>query len=73
MSKWEVQKDASAGHPGIKCWLRPAKRVVKASHQKTILNEKKITITSAKKKRKARDEEEKEEEADKQHDVFFPQ
>lgn len=57
--------------PGMEHWLRPAKRAVKASPQKTTLKEKKTT--SAKKKRKAREEEEEEEEkgeeADEQHDA----
>lgn len=50
--------------PGMEHWLRPAKRVVKASPKKTTLNERKSTRTSAKKKRKALEEEE--EEADDQ-------
>lgn len=50
--------------PGMEHWLRPAKRVVKASPKKTTLNKRKSTRTSAKKKRKALEEEE--EEADDQ-------
>lgn len=48
--------------PGMEHWLRPAKRVVKASAKKTTLNERKSTRTSAKKKRKTLEEEEGEEE-----------
>lgn len=48
--------------PGMEHWLRPAKRVVKASPEETTLNERKSTRTSAKKKRKALEEEEEEDE-----------
>ena len=51
--------------PGMEHWLRPTKRVVKASPKKTTLNERNSTRTSARKKRKALEEEE--ESDDQQH------
>lgn len=57
--------------PGMEHWLRPAKRVVRASPKKTTLREQNTITTSAKKKRKAikEEDEEGEEEADEQRHI----